>query len=341
MIGDVLASTVICEALKKDNPSCEVHYMVQPNTLAVVKNNPFIDKLVEFNPKHHKGFLRLIAFGKSLKKEKYDVAIDAYGKWESVLPAFFSKAKIRIGFKKWYTSLLYSKTLIQEQNVESSAIYHRLQLAHQVTKTPIATIFPKIYLLESEIDAAKLLLRERLNLEKKIIMISVLGSSLNKSLPAKYMAKIIDVIAESDVQLLFNFMPNQEHEAKAIYNLCKPETQQKIIFDFYATSLREFLAILSQCDALIGNEGGAVNMAKALGVKTFSIYSPWINKSSWNIMADEKNHVAIHLNDYHPEIYKDEHPKKFKNVALELYKKLSPDLFLEKLKSFVSTIVSA
>lgn len=338
MIGDVLASTVICEALRKQHPTWEIHYMIQPNTLAVVENNPIIDNVVFFEPEKYSGFLNLIAYGKLLEAEKYDAVIDAYGKWESVLPAYFCGAKIRIGFKKWYTSLLFTETVIPEKNVEGSAIHHRLQLAEALLKSKVETIFPKIYLSDSEINQAKVMIKERLNPNLKIIMISVLGSGKNKSLPPAKMAQTLDYIAEANVQLLFNFMPEQEQEAKAIYDLCQPKTQQKIIFDFYTKGLRTFLAVLSQCDALIGNEGGAVNMAKALNIKTFTLFSPWINKSSWNILNDGENHVAVHLKDYFPEIYGNNHPKKLKHKALELYEKLEPSLFKEDLQKFVKHI---
>lgn len=341
MIGDVLASTVICEALKTNHPDWEIHYMIQSGTNAVVENNPFVDKTVFFNPPKKNALSALIGFGKTLKKEKYDAVIDAYGKWESVIPAFFSGAKIRIGFKKWYTSLLFTKTIVPKQNSEGSAIVHRLQLAEVLLQKKAETIFPKIYLSEEEVGMAKKAISERLNTALPIIMISVLGSGKNKSLPPKQMAETLDNIAfEGDMQLLFNFMPNQEEEAKEIYNLCKPETQQKIVFDFYTKGLRVFLAVLSQCDAMIGNEGGAVNMSKALNIPTFTIFSPWINKSSWNMLTDDEKHVAVHLNDYHPEIYNNEHPKKFKKQAMELYKKLTPDRYRAQLSKFVKTIIS-
>ena len=48
MIGDVLASTVICEAIKKEHPDWEVHYLIQKSTFPVVENNPFIDKVIFF-----------------------------------------------------------------------------------------------------------------------------------------------------------------------------------------------------------------------------------------------------------------------------------------------------
>lgn len=335
MIGDVLASTVICQAIKTKNPSWEVHYMVYPNTLAVVENNPFIDKVVVFDSKKHKGIFKLITFGKQLKSENYDAVIDAYGKWESMIPAYFSGAKIRIGHKKSYTSLFYTKPIKTTPNIEGAAIYNRLEFAQALIGEMISIDFPKIYLTDQETQKAKAALQNRIDSAKKTIMIGVLGSSLDKSLPFEEMAKMLDFIALSnDCQMLFNFMPNQETQAKAIYDLCKPETQSKIIFDFYTKGLRDFLAVLSQCDALIGNEGGAVNMAKALGIPTFAIFSPWIRKESWSNSTD-KNHVAVHLKDFHPEIYNEKSPKAFKNQALELYNKLKFSLFKNNLEDFL------
>lgn len=341
MIGDVLASTVICEAIKTTHPDWQLHYMIQPGTKAVVENNPHIDKIILFHPPEKNAFLELIRFGKSLKKERYDAVIDAYGKWESVLPAYFSGAKIRIGFKKWYTSLLFTKTLEPQANVEGSAIVHRLQLAEALLRKETPAVFPKIYLSGDEITSAKKAISERLDTSLPIIMISVLGSGKNKSLPAAQMAQTLDLIAtEGAMQLLFNFMPNQEDEARKIYQLCQPSTQDKIVFDFYTKGLRTFLAVLSQCDAMIGNEGGAVNMSKALAIPTFTIFSPWINKSSWNMLTDDQDHVAVHLKDYSPEIYGDQHPKKFKKLAMELYKKITPDLYRASLSDFVKRIIS-
>lgn len=340
MIGDVLASSVICQVIKTAHPDWEMHYMIYPNCLAVVENNPFIDKIILFNPKEHKGLSQLISFGKKLRKDKYDIIIDAYGKWESMIPSYFSNAAMRIGFKKSYTSLFYTELITPKKNVDGSAIYHRLQLAQPILKNNIAFVFPKIYMSEQERIIAKTAINQKLNTSHPIVMISVLGSDASKSLPTQQMAETLDVIVShnSNLQLLFNFIPNQITEAQAIYDACQPETKEKIIFDFYTKGLREFLAILEQCDALIGNEGGAVNMAKALGVKTFTLFSPWINKNSWNMLNDDEQHVAVHLQDYFPEIYGEKHPKKFKKQSLKMYPLLTIDRYKEPLKLFLNRI---
>ena len=339
MIGDVLVSTVICEAIKKAFPTAEVHYMIHPNTVAVVDNNPFIDRIVVFDPQLYKGFFGLLRLGKSLKNEHYDVVIDAYAKLESLIPTLLSAAKQRIGFKKWYTPFFYTKSIEREEGILNTAIVHRLNLAKEITKTTIEPMFPQIYLSNREREVAAEKIQENIGTNIKLLMISVLGSNPSKSLPASQMAETLDFIAtQTDATLLFNFMPNQLDEATEIYNLCKPATQDVIKLDFYTKSLREFLAILSQCQALIGNEGGAVNMAKALNIPTFTIFSPWISKESWNMLTEHKNHEAVHLADYYPELYLNVNPKVFKAKSLSLYQQLELSNYSEQLKSFLRQI---
>ena len=47
-IGDVLASTVICETIKRKYPGATIHYLINTNTIPVVWNHPSIDEIIEF-----------------------------------------------------------------------------------------------------------------------------------------------------------------------------------------------------------------------------------------------------------------------------------------------------
>ncbi|WAC01879.1 hypothetical protein N7U66_18765 [Lacinutrix neustonica] len=114
------------------------------------------------------------------------------------------------------------------------------------------------------------------------------------------MAALLDNIITHNpkAQLLFNYIPAQEEDARAILNLCRSKTKKNIFFNVFGSSLRDFLALTYHCHAFIGNEGGANNMAKALGVPTFTIFSPYLNKANWFGNDESIRHVAIHLADY-------------------------------------------
>ncbi|MFT6096141.1 MAG: heptosyltransferase-2 [Nonlabens sp.] len=77
-------------------------------------------------------------------------------------------------------------------------------------------------------------------------------------------AKVLDrLAAQTESQLLFNFIPRQKKESLAIYTTCGPNIQQHTSIDAFAPSIRGFLKVLPNCDSIISNKGGAMNMDKA------------------------------------------------------------------------------
>tara|TARA_Y100000589_G_C27126029_1_gene618569 strand:- start:71 stop:1111 length:1041 start_codon:yes stop_codon:yes gene_type:complete len=345
MIGDVLASSILFEAIKHQYPDAELHYLINTHTFPVVDQNPYIDKIHFFTPEHEKSKLKLIKFAKQLRKENYDVIIDVYSKLSSNLITLLSKAKIKISKYKPYTSFIYNHTYKDANKVISKAglaIENRLQLLIPLGIDISNIVRPKIYLTEEEKSKIKVFLESnRIDTSKPLYMIGVLGSGPNKTYPFDYMASVIDTIVKTQPksQILFNYIPNQEADAKAILDLCKSETQNNIHFNVFGKSLRDFLAITQHCDALIGNEGGAINMAKALSIPTFTIFSPWIKKEAWNMFDDGKKHVSVHLKDFDKNIYQNvNHPKELKDRTKEVYKNFKPTYFEKLLKDFLNRL---
>jgi ADP-heptose:LPS heptosyltransferase len=341
MIGDVLVSSVICNNLKLMYPDAQINYLIYPFTKPVVENNPNIDSVILFEEKYRKSKIALLQFLLSIRKRKYDLVIDVYGKLESNLVVFFSGAKTKIGFHKKHTAFLYTKTIDEITKASSNAgiaIDNRLNLIETLSPKITLESKPKIYLTPEEIEnGRKILEQNNIDFSTKIYMIGVLGSGATKTYPSEYMASLLDlIVAKTNATLLFNYIPSQKKEAKAIYDLCKKETQKNIAIELIPRSIREFLSITSHCNALIGNEGGAVNMAKAIGKPTFTIFSTWIIKEAWNSFEDEKSTVSVHLKDFKPDLYGNKSAKEMKNQAMELYHQFTPDLIFSKLEKFVA-----
>lgn len=111
MIGDVLVSSLICENLKQNNPAADIHYLVNKFCTPVIENNPFIDKIIVFDNNFNSDKWVFIKLLKTVRRQKYDVVIDAYGKLESNLITFFSNAKVKISWKKSCTKMIYTSTV--------------------------------------------------------------------------------------------------------------------------------------------------------------------------------------------------------------------------------------
>lgn len=343
MIGDVLTSSILFEALRKEFPEAELHYLIYKHTLPVVENNPNIDKFLLFNPEKDRKIRDFLLLLKQTRRNEYDVVIDVYSKINTAVLNVFSGAAIRISYHKWYTKKAYTTTFQPKESLKTNAGYaieNRLHLLTGISSASPVEIKPKIYLTHEEKSAAEQLLKNSgISFSRPLFMCGIIGSSASKTYPLPYMAQVLDFIVEkTDSQLLLNYIPQQLKEAEKLLTLCKPKTKEHIYFDVFGNSLREFMAITSYCDALIGNEGGAINMAKALDIPTFSIFSPQIKKENWSIYEDGKMNVSVHLEDFHPAQLKDLSKKEISKKAGTFYGLLKPNLIFAKLETFLKKV---
>ena len=340
MIGDVLASSIICNNLKSIYSNAQIDYLIYPFTKPVVENNPNIDNVILFEDKFRRNKKELLRFLIKIRKRNYDIIIDAYGKLESNLIIAFSGAEIKIGFHKWYTNSLYTTTieeLSKPLTNAGTAIENRLNLLKPLKPKISLDNKPKLFLTETEIQNGRKILDE-VDFSKKLYMIGVLGSDIFKTYPFPFMAEILDrIVEQTDATLLFNYMPSQAKEAREIFELCLPKTQKKIKIDIVPGSIREFLSITYHCNALIGNEGGAVNMAKALNKPTFTIFSTWIIKEAWNSFENGTTNISVHLKDYKPNLYGIKSTKEMKKESINLYEEFYPELFLPILDNYLKS----
>lgn len=191
---------------------------------------------------------------------------------------------------------------------------------------------PKIFLTEEEKQYNRID-----SLQKPVIMLGILGSTPQKSMPYEYMVEIINYITENyHGTVLFNYAPNQKEEAQKVYEMC--ENKYQINLDIYEDSIRGFITLMNKCDLLVSNEGGSVHITKALDKPTFTIYSPYVNKEHWCSFEDGDHHDSIHLLEEKPDLFSSFTLEERRNIEEDphsLYKELTPEMILSKLKPFL------
>ncbi len=338
-IGDVLISSVIANNYKKEHPKSIIHFLAYDYTHGVIENNPNIDKIITINDKEIKKISTLIRLIKTVRKSKYDVIFDPYSKFQSRVICKFSKAKITIGHKsrKKLGNLGYYTNPIEISKHKThfcgKAIEDRIHLLKQACTISNINYEPKIFL--TDIEKHKKPLGQYAN--KKTIVLGVLGSTPQKSMPYSYIAILVDYITQNyNVNIIFNYAPHQKKEAIKIYNLC--QFQENILLDIYADSIRDFIVLMHNCDALVSNEGGSVHIAKAIGKPTFTIFSPYVNKDHWASFEDGSFHQSVHLLEMKPDLFNNftfEERKKIEENPDELYKQLTPEMIIPELDLFL------
>ncbi len=340
MIGDVLVSSIICNNLRKAYPDAQIDYLVYESTIPVLEGNLNIDNVLLFQEKHRKSKREFLNLAHEIRGLKYDLIIDAYSKLESWLIVLISGAKRKISYKKIGRTFLYTDNVPFAEFPKTNlglAIERRLSLLEPLDLKIEVDPFPKLYVTDKENqDAITLFEYHQVRKDRKTIMISLLGSENLKTYSLEFMAKVVDFIADNqDVNILFNYFPKQIKDAKIVFDACKASTQEKIYFDLLGNDLRSFIAIMNNCDLIIGNDGGAINMAKALGKPSFIIFSPWIEKKIWATLEDGVHHISVHLNDFKPKLLAEKTEKELKKNTPSLYQEFEPELFKDKIELFL------
>jgi ADP-heptose:LPS heptosyltransferase len=340
MIGDVLVSSIICNNLRKAYPDAQIDYLVYASTTPVLEGNSAISNLILFTDKHRNSNREFLKLALKIRREKYDLLIDAYSKLESWVVVLLSGAKRRISYKKPGRGFLYTDNVpfatFPKTNM-GLAIERRLSILTPLNLDIEIDPLPKLFVTEAENQQAMSLFEQHgVRKDRKTVMISLIGSEKRKTYPLEFMAKIVNQIADShEVNILFNYFPKQIEDAKEVYEACSESAKQKIYFDLLGDDLRSFIAIMNNCDMIVGNDGGAINMAKALGKASFIIFSPWIEKKIWATFEDGIHHRSVHLKEFRPDLLDGYSEKQLKQLTPELYQDFTPDLFSAQLADFL------
>jgi ADP-heptose:LPS heptosyltransferase len=346
MIGDVLVSSLICNNLRLSYPDAQIDYLVYETTTPVLEGNTAIDNLILFTKEHRESNWAFLKLAFKVRKEKYDIVIDAYSKLESWVFVAISGAKRKISYKKPARKFLYTDNvpfaMFPKTNL-GLAIERRLSLLKPLNLSTDFDPIPKLFVTEFEKNQAdELFFKHNVQQNRKTVMISLLGSEANKTYPLQFMAEIVNNIGlHFDVNILFNYFPKQLDDAQKVFDLCQPAVKQKIYFDLFGNDLRSFIAIMNKCDLIVGNDGGAINMAKALNKPSFIIFSPWIEKKIWSTFEDGIHHKSVHLEDFKPLLFENKSEKKIKTETPVLYQQFDPKLFLDQLNLFLKFNLSA
>lgn len=339
-IGDVLASSVIANNIKKIYPKSEVHFFCYHQALDVLQGNPNIDKIISFEDVELKKFKILKKYAAIIREENYDILIDPYAKLQSRYITWMSNAKRRVSYNKPVFRHLYTDLVDQADTTQlgyCKALEDRLKLlkpfCDDVSKLDYKF---RLFLTETECDEGRELLQDAgLDLNRPTFMLGILGSSPAKSWNLTRMAHLIEFIQQHyNVNILFNYIPKQQDSVDLI--LSQLNSTENIYPKLIGKNVREYLKIMSHCDAYIGNEGGGINMAKALGKKTFSIYSPHKFPEIWGCMENLAEHSSVHLRQLRPELYIKPDLKEYEQKAETYYDLLTEEFVIENLSAFLN-----
>lgn len=288
-IGDTILTTALCSTLKKSFPAAEVHIVLNERIAPIVAGHPDIQKVITFSAAENGNFLKYIArVWKVVHSEDYDIIVDMRSTVRSLLFSLFSLFKkrrpLRVGCDKKYARLF------QHINIPPMPADCDVVTGDQRFATSLAHIAPIVQVKDfslcvEESEKARFgqyMAQKGIDFSRPVLLVGVTTKLAHKKWNVEYMKEVVSriLLRYPKMQLIFNYAPGKEaDEAREMFlSLGSP---QAIKMDIEAKSLRELMALCSNCTFYFGNEGGTRHLVQALGVPSYALFSPRAKKRRW------------------------------------------------------------
>jgi len=281
-IGDCLFATPLLHSLKDAFPDTRIGFLCNKRTAPLLKKNPFIDQLFIYERDEFKRlqsvswitWLREFSrFIKSIQKAKFDLAIDLSLSTPFGFFLFLAGIKKRIGYNYKNRGMYLTRSMqLRSYDKKHMVEYYNGILDLLKVKPHYSSM--ELYLNEEDVASAQNLLREKNpdNLSPIIVIAPGGGASWGKEAYLKYWPA-------GNFKVLIDKILEKYNPAIIIVGDLTDSTllgagDSKVINCTGKLTLAQTAALIQKADLFIGNDGGLLHMAVALGIRTISFFGP-------------------------------------------------------------------
>ena len=273
-IGDIVHAIPVAHALKNCFPDARLTWIVEKPGYDLLTNNPCIDEIIIFDKPKFKSLRGLITnspeFIASLRRKKFDLALDLQGLFKSSAIAALSGAPERLVYENTREgSALLSRRIIGEHS--KGHVVERYLDVVRALNCKIGDPTFSVCLTPNETDKAKSILESvGLAADNPYIVLAIGANWPNKIWPAENFAALCDrayaegivpvaVGSAGDLPLFEKLVAASE---KAPVNLIGK------------TSLKELAFTIKHAQAFVGGDTGPMHLAAAMLTPVVALMGP-------------------------------------------------------------------
>ena len=302
-IGDCLFTTTLIHTLKEEFPHHRLGFLCNKRTAGMFKNNPFLDKIFVYERDDFKRLLSISrqqwlrafnSFIREIKKERFDLAIDLSLAANFGFFLWLAGIKKRVGYN--YKNRGYFLTAeIKLPGYEDKHIVEYYNGLLELLEIKPKYNHLELYLNEEDKRYVEdVFTYQNIGHQNPVIVIAPGGGASwgvdakLKRWPEENFILLVDKLVEKYKATVI--IVGDLNEKDLLINL---KTDKNIINLTGQTSLGQLAAVINKSDLFIGNDGGPLHIAVALGKKTVSFFGPVDPKVYGPYPAEESRHIVF------------------------------------------------
>jgi lipopolysaccharide heptosyltransferase II len=292
LIGDVVFTTPLIRALRGRYPSARLVYVVESSAAPVVAGNPHLSDVLILP--HHRGWRRLmddVRIGRTLRRQRFDVAVDLHGGPRSAWLTWASRAPVRVGYDVPGRSWMYTRVIHRPRTLRPRhSVENQWDLLAAVDEAFSIRPDPDRNRVEMPVDhAAVTSVRARLRAlgvphGAEVVVLHVSAGNPFRRWPASAFASLAaDLAAGHDRRWIVVTSGPSDHEAALRVVLDARQragTAASRVVDADNLSLAELRALMDDAALFVGGDSGPLHIAATSEVPIVGLYGPTLPERS-------------------------------------------------------------
>ncbi len=271
-IGDVVRALPLLGRIRRAWPDAHIAWAVEPKSEPILRGHPWLDDLVVYDRRHAPwSFPRFLV---TVRAGRYDLVLDLQRHLKSGVTALVSGARERIGFArenaKEHNYLFTTRRLEAQPNLRLKLMQYQ-QFADALGIAPAPIEFGLAPGAEERARAA-----EMLGDSPRPLLGVILGSSWPSRIYfPEQTAAVIRMLAESangSGSALFPVLVGGPDETALAAEVMRRLGPLRALNLAGRTTLRDLVAIFSECAAAFGPDSGPMHIAAAVGCPVVSLW---------------------------------------------------------------------
>lgn len=246
-LGDVVMSTAFVKALAANYPNAEIHLIIKKELAGIGELISTPHQLHLFSKKEFKGAFGAYKFGKQLQKFNFDLFFSLPNSFSAALMGFATKAKIRVGFGGDARFFLLTKTFAQPK--QQHRVLDYISLLEQFTQKKLD-------------DVAVSLTAEKIDLEKKLILINFNSEAVSRRMPLEKGKSILASLLHNFPNANFGLIgsPKEREFVQSFINFFPDQS-----FTNYAgkTDFKTLVNLMASASFMLSTDSGPAHVANS------------------------------------------------------------------------------